>query len=86
MNTIKTILGVALIATPFLLVSQPARHIQATEVWVRTDIECSGYPGCEKTNCTTGLVEQCTAQYCNAQYCGGSGEPGGGGEPIDQNP
>ncbi len=38
-----------------------------TELWKRKDINCNDInnPGREKTTCTTGGLQQCTAKYCN---------------------
>lgn len=36
-------------------------------LWVRVDTNCNdfNYPAKEKTTCTAGGQEQCTAKYCN---------------------
>ena len=38
-----------------------------TELWKRDDIDCNdfNYPAKQKTRCTAGGQEQCTAKYCN---------------------
>jgi hypothetical protein len=64
--TIMVILSFSL-ALEALIDPEPPMGGGGGTLWVRKDISCNdfNYPAKEKTTCTAGGEEQCTAKYCN---------------------
>ena len=65
--TIMLILSFSLALEALIDPEPPGPGGGGTELWKRKDINCNDInnPGREKTTCTTGGLQQCTAKYCN---------------------
>lgn len=47
----------------------PGATVATADAYARSDVDCSGYEGCQKTHCFVSGSELCEPTTCNAQYC-----------------
>lgn len=64
MNPAKTLAGAFSLAVVGFTMATP-QVVRADATWTRQDLSCPAPSDKEKTTCTAGGAEQCTAQYCN---------------------
>jgi Spy/CpxP family protein refolding chaperone len=67
MTLLKSIFGAAALATLAVTLGHAPEASAEMELWIRNDTDCPPKSGCgDRTHCTKGGQEQCTATSCKA--------------------